>query len=355
MLIKRSVCVFTTHFNRNFSKKLLGNQKVQVGDDATAGFSLSHRCFHNTPRCNVAKLIDGKAIAKQIKDEVKAEVDKIISLGQRPPRLTVLLVGDNDASVVYVKNKIKAAQYTGIISDTIRLPDTVKEHEVIEEINTLNNDPLCDGLLVQLPVPPHITERRICDAVDPEKDVDGFNILNIGRFCVDEESFVPATPAGIMEMLRRQGVETFGKNAVVIGRSKNVGMPIAMYLHADGEHGNKAGDATVTICHRYTPPEQLKVFTKTADIIVSATGIPNLVTADMVKEGVTVIDVGITRITDPQTGKSKLVGDVDFEGVREKAAHITPVPGGVGPLTVAMLMKNTLTAYQKYSKYTKNT
>ncbi|ESO87039.1 hypothetical protein LOTGIDRAFT_107221, partial [Lottia gigantea] len=300
---------------------------------------------------NVARLIDGKAIAKEIKDEVRLEVNKIIESGKRPPHLSVLLVGSNDASVVYVRNKIKAAEYTGITSDTIRMPSAVTEQDVLNEIDMLNNEPSVDGLLVQLPVPDHITERKICDAVAPEKDVDGFNILNIGRFCVDEPSFIPATPSGVMELLKRQGVETFEKNAVVIGRSKNVGLPIAMYLHADGNHGNNAGDATVTICHRYTPPDQLRVFTQTADIIVSATGIPNLVTADMVKEGVTVIDVGITRVNDPNTGKSKLVGDVDFEGVRQKASNITPVPGGVGPLTVAMLMKNTLKAYKKEIKF----
>ncbi|KAK7450209.1 hypothetical protein BaRGS_00039975 [Batillaria attramentaria] len=295
-----------------------------------------------------AQLIDGKAIAKDIKNKVKAEVDQITQSGARPPQLTVVLVGSDPASVVYVSNKVKAAQYTGITSDTIRLPDTITEEELLKEIQILNKDPGVDGLLVQLPVPSHIRERMVCDAVAPHKDVDGFNTMNIGRFCVDEKSFVPATPAAVMEMIRRSGVSTFGKNAVVCGRSKNVGLPIAIFLHGDEANGNNAGDATTTICHRYTPPDQLTYYTKNADFIITATGVPNLITADMVKEGVVVIDVGITRIPDPsRPSKTKLVGDVDFEGVSQKASFITPVPGGVGPVTVAMLMRNTLLAYKK--------
>ncbi|PVD39573.1 hypothetical protein C0Q70_02208 [Pomacea canaliculata] len=240
----------------------------------------------------------------------------------------------------------------GIESNTVRLPISITEQELLAEIQLMNSAPSVDGLLVQLPVPQHIRERVVCDAVAPQKDVDGFHILNIGRFCVDEKSFMPATPAAVMEIIRRSGVETFGKNAVVCGRSKNVGLPIAMFLHGDASHGNYGGDATTTICHRHTPPEQLKLFTKSADIVITATGVPKLITADMVKEGVVIIDVGITRVPHPHDpGKTVLVGDVDFEGVSQKASLITPVPGGVGPVTVAMLMKNTLLAYTKEIKF----
>ncbi|XP_060572573.1 bifunctional methylenetetrahydrofolate dehydrogenase/cyclohydrolase, mitochondrial-like [Ruditapes philippinarum] len=300
-----------------------------------------------TSRCLTAKIIDGKQMAQTIKDEVKEEVAKIMATGKRAPQLSVILVGDDAASKTYIKNKFKAAEYTGINSELINLQADTQEEELLTVIEKLNNDDNIDGVLVQLPVPDHITEKRVMNSVAPHKDVDGFHTLNVGCFCVDEKAFIPATPAGVMEMLRRTGIETFGKNAVVCGRSKNVGMPIAMLLHADGIYETKAGDATTTICHRYTPPEQLKVFTQTADIIVAATGLPGLITADMIKEGCAIIDVGINRVKDEKTGKMKLVGDVDFEGVSKKAGYITPVPGGVGPMTVAMLMKNTLQAYKK--------
>lgn len=309
------------------------------------------RTISRTSRCLTAKIIDGKRMAQTIKDEVKQEVNQIVARGRRQPHLTVILVGDDAASKTYIKNKFKAAEYTGIKSELINLPADTKEEELLAHINELNRNDDVDGLLVQLPVPEHITEKRVMNSVAPHKDVDGFHTLNVGRFCVDEKAFIPATPAGVMEMLRREGIETFGKNAVVCGRSKNVGMPIAMLLHADGVYETNAGDATTTICHRYTPHEQLRVFTKTADIIVVATGIPGLITADMIKEGCAVIDVGINRVKDEQTGKMKIVGDVDFETVRQKAGYITPVPGGVGPMTVAMLMKNTLLAYKKEIKF----
>lgn len=294
-----------------------------------------------------AKIIDGVALAKEIKDEIKTEIDQIVADGKRRPKLMVVRVGEDPASKTYIKNKIKACEYTGIESESIILPQTVSEAELLDIIDKQNKDDSIDGILVQLPVPEHITERKVCNAVTPSKDVDGFNVINVGRFCSDQMTFIPATPSGVMEVIRRTGIETFGKNAVVCGRSKNVGMPTAMLLHADGKYETKAGDATVTICHRYTPPEQLHVFTKTADIIVVATGIPKLITADMVKEGVAVIDIGINRIVDEKTGKTRLVGDVDFEEVSKKASYITPVPGGMGPMTVAMLMKNTMMAYKK--------
>ncbi|KAK7111643.1 bifunctional methylenetetrahydrofolate dehydrogenase/cyclohydrolase, mitochondrial-like [Littorina saxatilis] len=341
VIFSRRLCVFGC-------KLLLRKIGEQSSGNVTPFCQGAGRKLHVTARLSAAKLIDGVAIAKQIRDEVKAEVSEITASGKRPPQLTVVLVGSDPASVIYIKNKIKACEYTGITSDTIRLPNSITEKELLTELDLLNNDPNVDGLLVQLPVPDHICERTICDSVAPEKDVDGFNIMNVGSFCVDAESFIPATPAAVMQMIKRTGIETFGKNAVVCGRSKNVGLPIAIFLHGDGDRGNLAGDATTTICHRYTPPEQLQVFTKTADIIVAAAGVPNLITADIVKEGVVVIDVGINRVDHPDNnGKSMLVGDVDFEGVSQKASYISPVPGGVGPCTVAMLMKNTLLAYKK--------
>ncbi|XP_046366560.1 bifunctional methylenetetrahydrofolate dehydrogenase/cyclohydrolase, mitochondrial-like [Haliotis rufescens] len=305
------------------------------------------RGLHLDDRLASACVIDGKSVAKAIREEVKSEIDEVVSSGRRPPHLSVVLVGVDPASQVYVNNKIKATKHTGITSSTLKLPASVTEAELLSHIDTLNKSAEVDGILVQLPVPPHIHERRVCNAVTPSKDVDGFGVVNIGRFCVDQTAYVPATPAAVLEIIRRTGIPTFGKNAVVVGRSKNVGLPIAILLHADGRNDTDAGDATTTICHRFTPPDQLKVFTTTADIIIAAAGVPNLITADMVKPGAAVIDVGINRIKDEETDKTKLVGDVDFQGVREKAAYITPVPGGVGPVTVAMLMKNTLLAYKK--------
>lgn len=291
-----------------------------------------------------SKIINGKKIAAQIQTEIKYDIQKWLAKGNRGPHLSVLLVGDNPASAVYVNNKLKAAQKTGISSETIYRSSKTSEEEVLSIIRSLNDNPNVDGILVQLPLPNHLNERRVCNAIAPHKDVDGFHVVNVGRFCLDMKSLIPCTPLGIMELLRRTGIETFGKNAVVCGRSKNVGMPMAVLLHADGIGETKAGDATVTICHRYTPAEQLVQFTKMADILIVATGIPQLITTDMVKEGAAVIDVGITRIKDSATGKSKIVGDVDFDRVIEKVSYITPVPGGVGPMTVAMLMKNTYMA-----------
>ncbi|XP_054712405.1 bifunctional methylenetetrahydrofolate dehydrogenase/cyclohydrolase, mitochondrial-like [Uloborus diversus] len=291
-----------------------------------------------------SKIIDGKKIAAQIQAEIKYDIQKWLARGNRGPHLSVVLVGDNPASAVYVNNKLKAARNTGISSETILRPAKTSEDEVLSIIRELNDNPNVDGILVQLPLPSHMNERRVCNAIAPHKDVDGFHVVNVGRFCLDMNALIPCTPLGIMELLRRAGIETFGKNAVVCGRSKNVGMPMSMLLHADGINETQAGDATVTICHRHTPAEQLVEFTKRADILVVATGIPHLITADMVKEGVAVIDVGISRIKDPVSGQSRLVGDVDFDRVIEKASYITPVPGGVGPMTVAMLMKNTYTA-----------
>ncbi|XP_064101183.1 bifunctional methylenetetrahydrofolate dehydrogenase/cyclohydrolase, mitochondrial-like [Macrobrachium nipponense] len=297
-----------------------------------------------------AQLIDGKKVAGEIYKELSAEVQSMVASGKRAPHLVLVRVGGDPASGSYVKNKMKAAEKIGMQSTIHHLPEDTSQSSLLSLINELNVDPDVDGILVQLPVPPHMEEKVICNSVVPEKDVDGFHITNIGRFCLDLECFGPCTPLGVMELIRRYGIETYGKNAVVCGRSKNVGMPIAMLLHGDGVRPDGATgglDATTTICHRYTPTDQLRVFTATADIIVTAAGVPGLITGDMIKPGCAIIDVGINRIKDPVTGKAKLVGDCDFESCSEKAAYISPVPGGVGPMTVAMLMRNTVAAAKR--------
>ncbi|KFV03026.1 hypothetical protein N340_06533, partial [Tauraco erythrolophus] len=299
---------------------------------------------------NDAVVISGRKLARQIRQEARHEVEQWVAAGNKRPHLSVVLVGENPASHSYVLNKTKAAADVGISSETILRPASISEEELLDLISSLNNDANVDGLLVQLPLPEHIDERRICNAVSPDKDVDGFHVINVGRMCLDQYSMLPATPWGVWEIIKRTGIPTLGKNVVVAGRSKNVGMPIAMLLHTDGRHERPGGDATVTISHRYTPKEQLKQHTIRAgrqQFRFLPAGIPNLITADMIKEGAAVIDVGITRVQDPVTAKSRLVGDVDFEGVKKKASYITPVPGGVGPMTVAMLMKNTIIAAKK--------
>ncbi|KAM7080824.1 bifunctional methylenetetrahydrofolate dehydrogenase/cyclohydrolase, mitochondrial [Ciconia boyciana] len=308
------------------------------------------RRLHLSAARNDAVVISGRKLARQIRQEARHEVEQWVAAGNKRPHLSVVLVGENPASHSYVLNKTKAAADVGISSETILRPASITEKELLDLISELNNDANVDGLLVQLPLPEHIDERKICNAVTPDKDVDGFHVINVGRMCLDQYSMLPATPWGVWEIIKRTGIPTLGKNVVVAGRSKNVGMPIAMLLHTDGRHERPGGDATVTISHRYTPKEQLKQHTIRADIVVAAAGIPNLITADMIKEGAAVIDVGITRVQDPVTAKSRLVGDVDFEGVKKKASYITPVPGGVGPMTVAMLMKNTIIAAKKLLK-----
>lgn len=293
----------------------------------------------------MAKLIDGKQIAADIRMELREQIEEWMKQGgNRAPHLTAILIGEDPASNTYVSNKMKAAADVGITSKTERYSADITEEQLLKRIEELNQDDSVDGILVQLPVPGHINERKVCNSVSCDKDVDGFNERNIGRLCLDMNTLIPCTPLGVQELIKRTEIETFGKNAVVVGRSKNVGMPIAMLLHADGRNDTCAMDATVTMCHRFTPPEELARFCRTADIIVTATGVPGLIKADMVKEGAAIIDVGITRVKDPETGKNKLVGDVDFDEVRKVAGHITPVPGGVGPMTVAMLMKNTFIA-----------
>ncbi|XP_044536536.1 probable bifunctional methylenetetrahydrofolate dehydrogenase/cyclohydrolase 2 [Gracilinanus agilis] len=286
-------------------------------------------------------------MARQICEEIRHEVESWVSLGNRKPHLSIILVGDNQASHTYVRNKIKAATAVGIGSEVILKPKDVSQEELLDITEQLNMDSRVSGILVQLPLPDHIDERTVCNGIAPGKDVDGFHIVNVGRLCLDQHSLVPATACAVWEIIKRTGIKTFGKNVVVVGRSKNVGMPITMLLHTDGEHERPGGDATVTITHRYTPEEQLKIHTQLADIIIVAAGIPKMITSDMVKEGAAVIDVGINHIRDPITGRTKLVGDVDFEEVKKKAKFITPVPGGVGPMTVAMLLRNTLLAAKK--------
>ncbi len=271
-------------------------------------------------------LLDGKMLSNKIKNELKAEFAKL----DPKPKLVVILVGDDPASKLYVQSKQKACEEVGVISETILLDSTITEEQLVLEIERLNNDPTVHGILVQLPLPKHLNETLIINTISDKKDVDGFHIYNKGRLINNLETIVPATPLGVLTLLKEYNIEIKGKHAVVIGRSNIVGRPMAALLL---NH-----DATVTICHRYT--ENLKQYTLMADIIVCAVGKPNLITADMVKEGAVIIDVGINRL-----GK-KVVGDVDFENVKDKASAITPVPGGVGPMTIAMLLSNLLKCYQ---------
>ena len=287
-------------------------------------------------------LIDGKKTAAEIKQEIAAQVKEMESRGERAPHLAAILVGHDGGSETYVANKVKACGECGFRSSLIRFEDDVTEERLLDEIKRLNEDDEVDGFIVQLPLPRHIDEQRIIRAIDPEKDVDGFHPVNVGNMSIGLPGFVSATPAGIMELLRRYGVETKGKHAVVLGRSNIVGKPMATLLMQKSNPGN----CTVTVCHSATP--NIKEICREADIIVAALGVPGFVTEDMVKPGATVIDVGTTRGPD-STRKSgwRLRGDVDFENVAPKCAFITPVPGGVGPMTICSLMMNTLKAKQK--------
>lgn len=281
----------------------------------------------------MAKLIDGKMIAKEIEQEVKQKVADLQTQGI-VPGLAVVLVGENPASKTYVRSKQRACKRTGMYSKKITFPVEVTQETLLATIDELNKDPKIHGILVQMPLPKHIDEQAIIHAIIPEKDVDGFHPLNIGAMFINEQSLWPCTPFGVIEMLERSGVEIEGKHAVIVGASNIVGKPMAMMLL------NR--EATITVCHIKT--KDLAFHTRQADILVVAVGKPNLITADMVKEGVVVIDVGINRLE-----SGKLVGDVAFEEVAEKAAAISPVPGGVGPMTIAMLMKNTVDAAQKFA------
>ena len=285
----------------------------------------------------MAQILDGQAIALQVRAEVKDEVEAFLKEGRRPPYLAVVLVGDDAASASYVRGKHKAAAEVGIAGDTLTFDSSIGEADLLKVIDDLNADDGVDGILVQLPLPAHIDEHKVLDAIRPEKVVDGFHPENVGRVVIGRPAFAPATPAGIVEMLRRSGIDVRGRHVVIVGRSNIVGKPMANLLIQKGV------DATVTICHSRTP--YLGAMTRQEDILVAAVGRAGLVTADMVKEGAVVIDVGMNRVDDATRPRGyRLVGDVDFDAVKEKASWITPVPGGVGPMTIAMLLKNTLKA-----------
>lgn len=286
-------------------------------------------------------LLDGKKTSTEIKEEIKAKVNTMKDRGERAPHLAAVLVGNDGASLTYVGSKVRSCEYVGFESTLIRLEDETTEEALLLQIDQLNQDKNIDGYIVQLPLPKHINEERILLAIDPKKDVDGFHPANFGRMALDLDAFIPATPFGIMQLLERYQVPTSGKHCLVIGRSHIVGRPISILMSQKGP----AGDATVTVAHSRT--QNLKFLTKQADIIVMALGIPEYLTADMVKDGVTVIDVGITRVADENHPKGYVIkGDVAFDEVAAKASFITPVPGGVGPMTIAMLLQNTLLAKQ---------
>lgn len=284
-------------------------------------------------------LIDGKATSNQIKNEIAEEVKAIKLKGERAPHLAAVLVGNDGASLTYVGSKVRSCEKVGFDSTLIRLPEETTESELLAKITELNQDNTLDGYIVQLPLPKHIDEEKVLLAIDPKKDVDGFHPSNFGRMALELETFIPATPFGIMQLIERYDIDTQGKHVVVIGRSHIVGRPISILMSQKGAYGN----ATVTVAHSRT--KDLKALTQQADIIVSALGVPGFVTSEMVKEGVVIIDVGITRVEDASKDKGYYItGDVDFDSVSQKASYITPVPGGVGPMTIAMLLKNTLLA-----------
>ena len=287
-------------------------------------------------------LLDGKKTAQTLKEEIKQAVTSITDKGKRPPHLAAVLVGNDGASLTYVGSKVRACDYVGFESTLIQLEASTTEAELLKHIEDLNKNPELDGYIVQLPLPKHIDEEKILLAIDPAKDVDGFHPANFGRMALEMEAFIPATPFGIIELLERHQIETSGKHCVVVGRSHIVGRPISILMSQKG----LAGNATVTVAHSRT--KNLDTLTKEADIIVMALGIPEYLTAPMVKEGAVIIDVGITRVPDSTHPKGYVIkGDVAYEEVASKASAITPVPGGVGPMTIAMLLKNTLLAYHR--------
>jgi len=290
-------------------------------------------------------LLDGKKTSNQIKEEIATTVNQLKVNGNKIPHLAAVLVGSNGASITYVNSKVRACKRVGFNSTLIDLPDDTTEEQLLDEINILNKDKDIDGFMVQLPLPKQIDEQKILMAINPDKDVDGFHPTNFGKMALELPAFLPATPFGILELLDRYHVETSGKNVVVIGRSHIVGRPMSILL----SQKRKVGNATVTLAHSRT--KNLKNLTLAADIIIVALGIPEFLKGNMVKKGVTVIDVGITRVDDTTKKNGyRIVGDVDFDEVSKKAAYITPVPGGVGPMTIAMLMKNTLLACEQKNK-----
>ena len=289
-------------------------------------------------------ILDGKKTSNDIKEEIAFTVSKLKSEGKKTPHLAAILVGTDGASMTYVNAKVKACELVGFKSTLIELPEETSEDVLLKNIHSLNNDSDIDGFIVQLPLPKHIDEQKVLMAVNPDKDVDGFHPINVGRMTLDLPCFISATPFGILELLIRYGIKTSGKNVVVIGRSHIVGRPMSILM----SQKRPAGDATVTVAHSRT--KNLAELTKKADIIIAALGIPEFLTGDMVKEGVTIIDVGITRVEDSSKIRGyRLAGDVHFKSVSKKASYITPVPGGVGPMTIAMLLKNTLLAREMRS------
>ena len=289
------------------------------------------------------EILDGKKVSNQIKDEIAVEVAQMKERGEKVPHLAAVLVGNDGASLTYVGSKVRSCKKIGFESTLIHLPEETSEEELLNQVQALNANPDIDGYIVQLPLPKHIDEQKVLMAVDPDKDVDGFHPTNFGKMALDMESFIPATPFGIMELLSRYDVDTSGKHTVVIGRSHIVGRPISILMSQKG----KAADSTVTITHSRT--KDLRSLTLQADIVVSALGVPNFLKADMVKDGVVIIDVGITRVPDESRERGYYItGDVDFDGISQKASYITPVPGGVGPMTIAMLLKNTLLARERH-------
>jgi len=287
-------------------------------------------------------ILDGKKLSAEIKEEIKFDVEKIKKAGGKTPHLAAILVGNDGASETYVANKVKSCQYVGFKSTLVRLPDTISEKELLKKVDELNNDNDIDGFIVQMPLPKQIDEQKIILAIHPAKDVDGFHPVNVGRMVLGQPAYISATPFGILKLMEKYKIETTGKNCVVIGRSNIVGTPMSILLSRNAHPGN----CTVTLCHSKT--RDITSFSKMADILVAALGKPEFVTANMVKEGAVVIDVGITRVPDASSKSGyKFKGDVKFDEVAPKCSYITPVPGGVGPMTVTALLGNTLKACRK--------
>lgn len=291
------------------------------------------------------QIIDGKKVSLALKKNIAGQVERIVANGDRPPCLAAILVGNDGGSESYVASKVKASQQCGITSRLLRFDSNISQEELLQAVHALNEDPEVDGFIVQLPLPRHIDEQKIIEAIDPSKDVDGFHPVNVGRMSIGLPCFIPATPAGIIELLEYYNIETNGKHCVVLGRSNIVGKPIAQLLLRKDSPGN----CTVTVCHSATP--NIAEITRAADIIIAAIGHPGFLTADMVKDGAVVIDVGTTRVEDVTRERGwRLAGDVDFNNVAPKCSFITPVPGGVGPMTIVSLMKNTLLAAERHKK-----
>ncbi|MGF1556668.1 bifunctional 5,10-methylenetetrahydrofolate dehydrogenase/5,10-methenyltetrahydrofolate cyclohydrolase [Paucihalobacter sp.] len=288
-------------------------------------------------------ILDGRKVSNDIKNEITAQVNKMIAKGEKVPHLAAVIVGNDGASLTYVNSKVKACERVGFKSTMIRMSNTTSEIELLEQIEELNQNPEIDGFIVQLPLPKQIDTQKVLMTVNPDKDVDGFHPMNFGKMALDMSTFIPATPFGILELLERYKVQTDGKHTVIIGRSHIVGRPMSILMGRKGFPGN----STVTLTHSHT--KNITQITSQADIVISALGVPGFLKAEMIKDGAVIIDVGITRVPDETSEKGYYItGDVDFENVSKKASFITPVPGGVGPMTIAMLLKNTLLARERH-------